>query len=76
MIKEIKCVKLTATRQFIASVIAGWIELKPVSCLNKELKNQYVHYNSDKDLFEIIYYSDDCPEGANPEEISPMEFKI
>lgn len=74
--EELKCVKLTATRQFIASIVAGWLEpMIAVTSLNPALKNHYVYYNGDKDLFEIIYYTDDCPEGTTPVEISLIEFK-
>jgi len=73
--KQAKCVKLTATRQFIAELVAGRLNpMRAVNPLDKELKNHYIHYNADKDVFEIIYYTDDCPEGITPEEIGNIEF--
>ena len=72
-----KCVRLRATRQAIAEFVAGWLPpLKPIKPLDKKFKNHYVYYNSDRDVFEIIYWTDDCPEGVVPEDIEPPEFKI
>ena len=72
-----KCVRIRVTRQVIASFVAGWLPShKPILRLDKKFKNHCVYYNSDKDVFEIIYYTDDCPEGVVLEDIAPPIFEM
>ena len=72
-----KCVRLKVTRQAIVDFVAGWLPpCKPISSLDKKFKNHYVYYNSDRDVFEIICWTDDCPEGAVPEDIGSPVYKI
>lgn len=73
---SINSVRLVFTSRWVAEVVAGRIDMfSAVEKLPDRFKYSYVYYDVEKNLFSVVYWSDDAVEGEIPVKLFPLEFK-